>query len=278
MKYGKDTGIKNLANMGNRQKLGNQFVHNGFLSEDQLKSGLKEQQKRIKDGASIKLGELLVEKGSISKDQLETVLDMKALGELTLRGDAVSLAVRLKASFKETDRILMITGLGSRHGTSVVSGEVSIALALMHQKGTVLLIDADFHNSQLYRKFNTPLGPGLEDIILSKAKMEDCVHPTSVSRLSFLPAGSSNTSIISQLFVRGSESLLKQAQSKYSTIVINSSAILENPESVLLASQVDHVALVAEKGRVVKADIKKIRKMMVSLGTNLAGVILSHGK
>lgn len=212
----------------------------------------------------------------MTEAQIDTVLDIKALDDISLSDDSVRLAVRLKSTFNSNGNIVMFTGLGEKHGCPVICGEVAMALALMNSIDQVLLIDSNFHNSNLYRMFNAPKGPGLEEIILSKESLENCINNTSVSGLSFLPAGNSKTPIISQLFVRDCESILRNSQEHFSVIIVNSSGLLANAESVLIASQVDLVILCAEKGNVVKSDVKEINKIVKGVGSIMAGVVLTH--
>ena len=55
---------------------------------------------------------------------------------------------------------------------------------------SVILIDGDFARRDVTRKLGLRSGPGLSDALLDSAiRLEDCVIPTSMPRLSVLPAG-----------------------------------------------------------------------------------------
>ncbi|MGQ8367328.1 glycosyltransferase [Glaciecola sp. 1036] len=261
--------------MHDASHIGKKMVQLGYLSEDQLKQRLKEQESRKSNGEDILFGELIVREGQLSREQLNTILDIHNLDQLKLNDDAVRLAARLRATFETDGSIIMFTGVSKDHGSAEVASQVAHAMALTQESGKVLLIDANCRNPQLHKNFAIKNENGLSDVVSAKLTINEAIKPTFVAGLYLLPAGKTDAHVIAQLFSRGGQRLFNELSHQYDGVIISAPEFLEYSETALLASHVNQVVGVGAKGLLRQTDVEDMKKSIDSLDSTLAGIILS---
>ncbi|MFQ5430823.1 MAG: CpsD/CapB family tyrosine-protein kinase [Phycisphaerae bacterium] len=81
-----------------------------------------------------------------------------------------------------------ITSSVPREGKSVTTANLAAVMAeVRHMQ--VLAVDCDFRQGSLSRLFNLPRSPGLSDVLVGRAALDEAIHPTPLGNLAFLPAG-----------------------------------------------------------------------------------------
>jgi capsular exopolysaccharide synthesis family protein len=93
----------------------------------------------------------------------------------------------LFASADEGGRSVVVTSTGPSEGKTVVSTNLSIALAQAGQR--VLLIDADMRKPRVHKVFGFSQEPGLSNVLVGSAKTSEVVRTTEVPGLWVMPAG-----------------------------------------------------------------------------------------
>jgi polysaccharide biosynthesis transport protein len=84
--------------------------------------------------------------------------------------------------------VLMVTSALPGEGKTITAANLAITVA--RQGRRTLLVDADFQRPGVHAAFQLPLEPGLSDVLMGRATLEDSVRETDLDRLSVLTAGS----------------------------------------------------------------------------------------
>jgi non-specific protein-tyrosine kinase len=79
-------------------------------------------------------------------------------------------------------RVLMVTSALAGEGKSTTAANLAIAMA--HAGRRVVLVDLDLRRPRLEKLFRLPPGPGVTDVLLAKARLED-----ALVRIPLAPAG-----------------------------------------------------------------------------------------
>ena len=192
---------------------------------------------------------------------------------LPISEDAVRLAARLKASFTDSDKMILFTGAVEREGVSTVAAQVAIALAQM-DLGPVLLLDANLHAPSLHASFKVEQIPGLSDLIEKKAILEEAIHSTQFSLLSILPVGSTTVNSLSLFSSAGCSLLMEALRERFRFVIIDSSPILKFVDTTLLTSRFDGVVIAIAAGERRQSEVFEVKRILDGLRANIIGIVL----
>jgi polysaccharide biosynthesis transport protein len=99
-------------------------------------------------------------------------------------------SIRTNVLFSSTDeggRMIVVTSSAPGEGKTVVSTNLATALAQAGHR--VLLIDGDMRKPRVHDVFETPLSPGLSNLLVSDATASQVIRETKTRGLWMLPAG-----------------------------------------------------------------------------------------
>ena len=121
-------------------------------------------------------------------------------------------------------KTLVITSPGSADGKTTTA--INLAAAFAQQGMRVLLIDCDFRRSQLAQVFHVPSHPGLSDVLLGVAVIDQAIYATGAARLSLLPSGTPRPNPTELLGSRAMRRLMSQLSTQYDMVVIDTPPVL----------------------------------------------------
>ena len=196
--------------------------------------------------------------------EMEWLLSIDKLPAIEQRGPAVeqfrSLRSRIQ-EFRSMNRlksILVSSGM-PQEGKSFIAANLALSLAL-HKNNKVLLIDGDMRRSTLQDYFSCSCRPGLADYLAGRAEiLEIMQRPSMASKPSqaiapifnnfvLIPGGSGGDKAADLAGSPRFEELLRQAESHFDWIIIDSCPVLPVSDSVSMGRACDAVLLVARSG------------------------------
>ena len=166
----------------------------------------------------------------------------------------------------EPPRTIMITSAVSGDGKSFVAANLAACIAT-GIKEHVLLLDCDLRDPSLYEVFGIDIkSEGLSSYLTDKSDLAGLLCKTSVSKLTILPAGTSNNNPSELLSSEKMQHLISEVRGRYPDrfVILDTSPLELAPETSVLINQVDGVLMVVQYGKtprkLVKSAIKKIGK------------------
>ena len=120
----------------------------------------------------------------------------------------------------------------------------NLAVAFSQLLMDVVLIDGDLRRPTLSRVFQQEHQRGLTDILESGGPLSDCVFPTSVERLSILPAGQSKTNPGNLLGKGGFGQVLSDPMLSEKCVVIDTSPLSACSDALLMGVHTDGAVMV----------------------------------
>lgn len=170
-------------------------------------------------------------------------------------------------------RLLLTREIGDPKVIQLISSEANegksvLAISLTRQwaaRGNkVLLLDADFRRSRVAQVMRLPISPGLSDLLVNKANLEEAVQNDPVSSAHVIVAGQQPIELIDLLGKRKLKTLLEQLSKQYDFIVVDSPPSLAPADAEVIAGVVDSTVMVVRWGltrrRVVRYSLDKIAK------------------
>lgn len=185
-----------------------------------------------------------------------------------------SLRTSLKfATLESRNRILMITSPTPGVGKSFVSSNLAAVIAQSGQR--VLLIDADMRRGYLHKVFGLSPRHGLSDALASALPLNDVIRHTAQKNLDFIACGFNAPNPSELLMHENFAKLLKQAETHYDFVIVDTPPVLAVTDAVLVAQQAGTSLLVTRFGLSTGTQIEAAKRRLMHNGVLLKGAILN---
>jgi capsular exopolysaccharide synthesis family protein len=171
-------------------------------------------------------------------------------------------------------QVMMITSSIPKEGKTVVSSNLAISFAQMG--GRTLLIDTDLRRGRLHRLFGLRKSPGLSNLLLDKASLEEVLRPAGKENLTILTAGSHLDGGAELLGSQKFAEIMKLLRGRFDRILVDTPPVLGLSETSILQSQMDGVLFVVWGGRTPIRSMKTAVEILQANGANLYGFILNR--
>ncbi len=165
----------------------------------------------------------------------------------------------------ERPKTILVTSSVPNDGKSVTATNLAITMA--NAGSRVLLVDADLRKGAVHHLFGVQAEPGLSEVLSKGAHWEAAVHPTKISNLFVLPAGTF-TVRSSELFVsEATRRFIQDAAAKYDYVILDTVPVMAADDVTSLAPQVDGVIFVIRavftSARVARASLESLYQRQV---------------
>lgn len=188
-------------------------------------------------------------------------------------------AFRTNITFLDLDnppRLLVLTSPGPSEGKSTSAANLAITLA--QQSTRALLIDCDLRRGIVHRVFEVTKEPGLTDILMGSATLEQATHKVDVGdgrTLDFLATGTLPPNPSELLGSRRMKELLTGLRDSYEIVILDSPPLNLVTDAAVLGAEADGVVLVARAGSTEKGALRYAQEQLEAVRAPIAGVVLN---
>ena len=177
---------------------------------------------------------------------------------------------------RESRVILFTSAVAGEGKTTVVASLARVLAAGESQK--ILLVDCSMRNPELHRLFGVNNEKGIVDYLAGRAKLNEIVQSVGRGGFDLVAAGQSDRFDITQPLFDSErlEIFIKEVAAAYDYVLIDSSAILESPETVIIGSRADGIVLVIFAGKTKREVIKRSMVMVQKLDGKFIGTVLNR--
>jgi capsular polysaccharide biosynthesis protein/Mrp family chromosome partitioning ATPase len=171
----------------------------------------------------------------------------------------------------------LLSSVGSQSGDDAAAATANLGVALAQAGNRVVLVDAQFHNPVLTELFDANGKVGLADLLANKSSTLKLVPLKEVHDVQFLPAGlSSDKQPGAMLNAASIVKLIEELQKEADIVLVLGSPISSFAESLVLASRVNGVILVARSGEAHIKIVNEVTENLRVMNVQLAGVIFDN--
>ena len=171
-------------------------------------------------------------------------------------------------------KTILITSSVPREGKSTVALYLSATMAMGGSR--VLLIDGDMRRSSLHQFFGARSGPGLAEILSREVSPARAIIPSSVEKLSYLPAGAAKRNpgelVLSSEWTRFMAELYPQ----FDYILIDSPPLLATDDAASLAPKVDGVLMIVRGSFTSARMARRALDLLRQRQAHLLGLVLNR--
>src|SRR5262249_8667418 len=179
----------------------------------------------------------------------------------------------LNASRAGNLRMVMVTSAMAGEAKTSLSTQLAMSLASAGRR--TLLLDFDLRNPSAWKVFTTKNKTGWSEILRGEINIAQCIQPTQLENLWFIPAGDCDQVSLRSLSQDELAPLLVWLRSKYDFIIVDTCPVLPVVDALLLGRHMDGVIFS------VLNDVSQIPKVYVatqrllSLGIRMLGAVVN---
>lgn len=170
-------------------------------------------------------------------------------------------------------RTLVLTSPGPADGKSTTATNLAITFAQQSQR--VLLVDADLRRAVLDKTFQLPRSPGLTEVIVGAAKIDDSIHATSVENLSVMVSGQLPPNPSELLGSPRMREVLAELRERFDVVLFDSPPLLAVTDAAVLSTLVDGVILVVRMGTTARAAVRRAASHLRAVHSRVLGAVLN---
>jgi succinoglycan biosynthesis transport protein ExoP len=171
-------------------------------------------------------------------------------------------------------KVLAVTSGSSREGKTSVAVQLAVSIARASGQPT-LLIDGDMRSPDVHTLLETPLEPGLGDVLAHKCELGEAVVRGWGEHLDFLPAGKVHTSPHKLLGNGAVGQLLEGIRDAYRYVIIDTPPVLAAGEALILASAADATLICTMRDRSRLDQVRRTQERLLAAGARPVGIVLN---
>ena len=186
-------------------------------------------------------------------------------------------ALRTNIQFANIDtpmRSILVGSSGPGEGKTTTAVNLAISFSDMGHK--VCLVDTDLRKPKHHLLFEINESPGLTDVILNNVELNTVIQTTSIKNLHVITGGAdahNHTEIFSSMRMNF---LMNELEKKFDMVIYDTPPILLLTDSIILASRVDGVVIVAKYGITQKQYLQNAIASLNTVRANVIGIVLNE--
>lgn len=172
--------------------------------------------------------------------------------------------------------LLTVSSPGIGDGKSFVSSQLASSFA---EAGfSTILVDGDLRRGELHARFGVERRPGLVDLLVGGARLEEVLRPTSLEKLTLIPRGIMNERAPELLMSPTMSKFVDELRGRYDAIVIDSPPLGAGIDPYVIGSATGSLLLVLRSGETDRKMAEAKLGLLYRLPVRLLGVVLNDTK
>ena len=173
---------------------------------------------------------------------------------------------------------ILFTSTEERAGTTLITAATALGLA-RNTRSEVTVVEAHLDRPALDTYLGIEGAPGLSDLLVGQAGLEDCVHsvPGSAS-LGAIPGGTPRQAIAGEFAAEGAQDMLEAIAERTPFVLFDAPPLLDHAETRALLRHVDGVVLVLRARASRKSAARRAIERVEEAGVEVIGSVLNRFK
>ncbi len=168
--------------------------------------------------------------------------------------------------------IILVTSAAVCEGKTLLASHLAASLARAWRN--TLLVDGDLRRPGAHKLFNIAADHGLSDVLRGEAEVAEVIQPTTLSRLSLLPAGRADSHALQALAQQEGTAFLDALREQYEFIVVDAAAVLPVADTLLLSQRVDVVVLAVRCGTSRLPSVRAAQQRLQAMDAPFFGAVV----
>lgn len=178
------------------------------------------------------------------------------------------------SNLSDKNKIITITSPGSKEGKSLIA--IKLAEVMAKSGSRVALIDLALRNSNVSKNYNLNNKKGVVDIFNEKVKYEDIMYCSEIEGLEISPIGNINNNSFYISDCSTTINFFNWLKEKYDYVIIDTSAILGESETEIIAKYSDGCILVITLNKTDNEKALLAKDTLERLNANIIGLVINR--
>jgi capsular exopolysaccharide synthesis family protein len=170
-------------------------------------------------------------------------------------------------------KTILLSSPGPSDGKSTTVANLAITFAQQGQR--TLLIDADLRRAVLDKLFTVPREPGLTDVLVGRAPLQQVVSETVIHNLHVMGSGPFPPNPSELLGSQSMREVLREAREHYDVVLLDSPPLLAVTDAAVLSTMVDGAILVVRTGATPRTSVRRAVSQLETVHGRLIGTVLN---
>ena len=168
---------------------------------------------------------------------------------------------------------LQVTSTVPNEGKSYIASNLAITMAMDGK--CVILVDADLHRPTMHERFGGKRQPGLTNVLVGEAKVEDALQDVGVPNLKILSAGALPPNPAELLNSPAMNQVMKELEDLADLVIFDTPPLLATSDSQLMSAKMDGVVFVMQMGSVARSGTLRAFELLRQANANLVGIVFN---
>jgi capsular exopolysaccharide synthesis family protein len=176
-------------------------------------------------------------------------------------------------------RVIMFTSALPGEGKSTIAVFLARMMAV-NEMEKIAIVDCAVRNPQIHKFFGINNQKGIIDYLSGEASFSDIIHTIDGGILDVVTVGVARDANIVQSLFRSDRmnTYISEMAENYDYVLVDSSSILNAPETPILSSQMDGIILVVQAGKTKREVIRRAMLDTNKQGGKFIGSVLNRKK
>ncbi len=170
-------------------------------------------------------------------------------------------------------QVLMVTSAGSGEGKTTLATHLAMSLARSGRR--TLLVDCDLRRPALHRMYQVEQAPGVAELLLGEARLDEVLRETGTEDLDLITAGGWLDEGLEVLSSGAVEVWFEKLRAEYDFIIVDGSPILPVPDARLIAQHTDAVILSILRDVTQSPKLQAAARILQSLGIKMVTSVVT---
>jgi len=182
------------------------------------------------------------------------------------------------ATFQRHDnfKVFNFASCTPNEGVTTISACLSVQMPRYSGNNKILLVDANFIHGDIHRIFNKSPEPGLVQFLNGERTADEVIHSLAEPAIDIIACGKANTSSPLKISRPRLKEKMEELADRYECIIIDSSPILPNPESLAVAAVADATFLIIQSKKNHAKVVQKTKSLLERNCCRIGGIVLNR--
>jgi polysaccharide biosynthesis transport protein len=184
--------------------------------------------------------------------------------------------LRTNLIFSQADRpirTLVVTSSSAGEGKTTTAANLAASYA--QQGMSVLLVDADLRRPQQHHLFGIGREPGLTDLVLERASVDDVIRRTSLAGLCVVPSGMQPPNPAELVGGPRFRAAMAKLAEGFDLVIVDTPPVLAASEGAIMGARADAVVMVVRAGTTDRDSARQAMLQLRTVSANVVGVLLN---
>ncbi len=173
-------------------------------------------------------------------------------------------------------RSLMVTSTAPSEGKTVMSSNLGLALAQAELR--TLVIDGDMRRPRIHEVFGVDQEPGLSNVLVGTASLEQAIRATDSPFLAVLPAGHVPPNPAELLSSPRYRRLIEELGAQYDWIVVDAPPVMAVTDAAVVSHSVSGVVFVVGAEMIPRRTAQNAIEQLTQAQAKIIGIVLNRAE